>query len=172
MITAEEIIRKLDLAPLPYEGGFYRQTYRSLNQVSTVGDAGFKKIRQAGTAIYYLVTPDAFSAFHRVKSDEVFHFYGGDSVEMVQIDQDRKLSRIIFGKNILTENQQIAVPSNVWQAIRLQGSGLWALMGATVAPGFEFEDFELGNREAMLLEFPEYRKDILRFTRGTNKTIR
>ncbi|MBI4242506.1 MAG: cupin domain-containing protein [Planctomycetes bacterium] len=168
MVTAEEVIQKLDLKPLPYEGGFYRETYKS-NVQGLLSDSfgnGSKKPKQFSSAIYYMVTPDEFSSFHRLKSDEIFHFYAGDLIEMVQIDQNGNLTRILFGSNVLSGAiPQVLVPCGVWQAIRLQEGGRWALMGTTVSPAFEFEDFELGNRERMISEFPEHKEDILRFTR-------
>lgn len=165
MTTANEIIQKLDLKPLPDEGGFYRQTYRSGDQVLLVSGIENQK-KQVATAIYYLVTPESFSALHRLKSDEIFHFYLGDPIEMIQIDPSGGLTRIAFGSDVLNDQvPQILVPKGTWQALKLHEGGRWALMGTTVAPGFEFEDFELGNRKTMVLEFPEHKKDIWRFTK-------
>lgn len=149
-VSAKEMMQRLDLKPLPAEGGFYRETYRST----------------VSTAIYYLVTPDNFSVFHRIKSDEVFHFYAGDPVEMIQLEEKGTITRIILGTNILSGNiPQVVVPKGVWQALKLQTGGKWALMGTTVAPAFEFKDFELGERRKMLSEFPKHRESILKFTR-------
>src|SRR5690606_25816936 len=112
------------------------------------------------TAIYYLVIPESFSALHRVKSDEIFHFYGGDAVEMIQIDDHGKLERFEIGNDILGGQQpQVIVPSGVWQGVRLKQGGSWALMGTTVAPGFEFEDFEVGLRDQLIQNFPQHRDD-------------
>jgi predicted cupin superfamily sugar epimerase len=174
MIDAKEMIRRLDLKPLPEEGGYYRETYR--------GTAGRAPARQFGidsnsdrsisTGIYYLVVPESFSALHRVKSDEMFHFYSGDPVEMIQIDQNGKLERFILGADIVAGQQpQVVVPRGVWQALRLLDGGKWALMGTTVAPGFEFEDFEVGNRQAMIQQFPQHQSDITRFTREPNEKV-
>ena len=168
MPSAQEIIDKLDLTPLPEEGGYYRETYRSEGDklpARTFGidaDTG----RSISTAIYYMVTADSFSAIHRIKSDEVFHFYGGDPVEMIQFDDQGNLQRFILGNDILAgETPQVVVPKGVWQALRLVDGGSWALLGTTVAPGFEFEDFEIGTREQMTELFPHLRNDIQRFTR-------
>jgi predicted cupin superfamily sugar epimerase len=168
MIEAKELIAKLNLKPLPEEGGYYRETYRS--------DAGQLQARSFGiesdsnrcisTGIYYLVVPESFSALHRVKSDEMFHFYSGDSVEMIQIDENGKLERFTLGSAVFNgENPQVLVRRGVWQGLRLKPGGKWALMGTTVAPGFEFEDFEVGHREELINQFPQLRNDIIRFTR-------
>lgn len=163
MTTAKEIIEKLGLQPLPHEGGYYRETYKS-DETTKPCDSNLT--RSLSTAIYYLVTPDSFSALHRVKSDEMFHFYSGDAVEMIQITDDGKLSRITLGSDVLRgESPQVVVPKGVWQALRLKKGGRWALMGTTVSPGFEFEDFELGNREKMNGLFPRLEDDINGYTR-------
>lgn len=167
-MDAKEIIAKLDLKPLPEEGGYYRETYRS--------DAGLVPAQSFGidsdtnrcvsTGIYYLVVPESFSALHRVKSDEMFHFYSGDPVEMVQIDENGKLEMFNIGSNIANgETPQVIVRRGVWQGLRLKSGGKWALMGTTVAPGFEFEDFEVGLREEIIKQFPKHKNDIIRFTR-------
>jgi predicted cupin superfamily sugar epimerase len=168
MPSAQEIIEKLDLVPLPEEGGYYRETYRSEGEklpAKTFGiDAESK--RSISTAIYYLVSAESFSAIHRIKSDEVFHYYAGDPVEMIQFDDQGNLSRFILGNDILGgETPQVVVPKGVWQALRLVEGGQWALLGTTVAPGFEFEDFEVGTREKMTELFPHLSNDIQRFTR-------
>lgn len=167
MPTAEEIIKKLDLKPLPEEGGYYRETYRSEGDGLPAKDYGINADtnRSVSTAIYYLVTPDNFSSIHRVKSDEVFHFYAGDSVEMIQFDELGKLERFTLGDDVMSgELPQIVVPKHFWQALRLKEGGSWALFGTTVAPGFEFEDFEIGTRQEMLKQFPHLEADIIRFT--------
>lgn len=167
-MTAEEVIQKLDLKPLPEEGGYFRETYRSNIASLSPQLFGINSVnpRTISTAIYYLVVPDSFSALHKVKSDEIFHFYGGDPVEMVQIDDQGNLQRFTIGNDIVNgEQPQVVVPRGVWQALRLKSGGKWSLMGTTVAPGFEFEDFELGDRETMIREFPQHREDITNFSR-------
>jgi len=171
-MTAKEIIQKLDLRPLPEEGGYYRETYRSNAPTMPARSYGIEADtkRTVSTAIYYLVVPESFSALHRVKSDEIFHFYGGDPAEMIQIDEDGNLQRFILGNNIAAgQTPQVLVPRGSWQALRLKSGGDWALMGTTVAPGFEFEDFEVGDRESMLQLFPQHRDDIIRFSREPNE---
>lgn len=169
MRTAEEVIKVLDLKPLPDEGGYFRETYRSelIDAPATIFGIDSKEPRVISTAIYYLVTPNSFSALHRIQSDEVFHFYSGDPVEMIQIDDQGNLTRYLLGPDIFSgQSPQVVVRRGVWQGIRPKKGNSWSLMGTTVSPGFEFQDFELGDREEMIREFPQHKNDILRFTRG------
>jgi predicted cupin superfamily sugar epimerase len=152
MPTAQEIIARLQLIPLTIEGGYFRETYRaSLNLSAGALPADYSGGRNASTCIYYLLTPDTFSAIHRVKSDEIFHFYAGDVVEMLQLwpNSDAKVVKI---HNDLASGgePQLVVPAGVWQGCRLVRGGEWALMGCTVAPGFDYADFELAKRDDML----------------------
>jgi len=168
MDTKEDIIKKLGLLPLPGEGGYYRETYRSGATVDakSVGiDAEGR--RSVGTAIFYLVGPDEFSALHRLKTDELFHFYAGDPVEMLQISEDGTVKKVLLGPDVLSGHEpQVLVQAGVWQGTRLQGRGSWALLGTTMAPGFEFSDFELGARKALTARYPKLTADIERFTRS------
>lgn len=166
--TAEEVIKKLELQPLPDEGGYYRQTYKSdVGLPANIFGIRSDLMRHISTAIYFLETPDGFSALHRIKSDEVYHFYAGDPVEMIQIDDSGRLSRFELGSDILNnQSPQVLAPKGVWQASKLKAGGRWALMGTTVAPGFEFEDFELGDRDRMLQQFPQLGQYVLSYTRA------
>ncbi len=143
--TADDIIAALQLVPLPEEGGYFRETYRcQLTLAESALPADYQGDRNASTAIYYLVTPDEFSALHRLPSDEVFHFYAGDPVEMLQVAENVASQRIVIGSDILAGAQpQVVAPSNIWQGTRLVPGGTWALLGCTVAPGFDFRDFSL-----------------------------
>ena len=164
MISAQEIIKELNLEPLPEEGGFYRQTYRSQLKILKTSDPATE--RYAGTAIYFMLTPDSFSALHRLKFDEVYHFYSGDPVEMIQINDDGKLDRFLIGNNVVaSQAPQVVAPKGVWQASRLAEGGRWALMGATMAPGFENADFEMASSKALLQSYPEHADLILAFSR-------
>ncbi|PKP68174.1 MAG: hypothetical protein CVT83_06290, partial [Alphaproteobacteria bacterium HGW-Alphaproteobacteria-5] len=157
----EELIARLGLTKLPEEGGLYRETYRSAQEMRLPhGD------RACCTAIYYLVTPDEFSALHRVASDEIFHFYAGDAVEMFQLWDDGAAQTIRLGPDVLGgEFPQVVVPAGVWQGTRLAEGGAWALLGCTVSPGFELADFEAGRRQDLLDAFPALREPLLRYTR-------
>lgn len=164
--TAQEVIQKLDLKPLPDEGGYYRQTYKSDMEIpAKVFGFNSDSMRSISTAIYFLETPDSFSALHRIKCDEVYHFYAGDPVEMIQIDDSGALSRFVLGSDILNnQSPQVVAPKGKWQASKLKAGGRWALMGTTVAPGFEFEDFELGKRTRMLQKFPQLSRYVRSYT--------
>ena len=172
-MTANEVIKALNLKPHPGEGGYYRETYRSekVDAPATVFGIDSVNPRVISTAIYYLIVPNSFSALHRIKSDEVFHFYGGDPVEMIQIDERGKLTRFTLGPEILKgQTPQVVVRRGMWQGLRLLNGGEWALMGTTVSPGFEFEDFELGNRDKLTKIYPQHCNEILRFTHGGDET--
>jgi predicted cupin superfamily sugar epimerase len=147
--TAEDLIRLLDLKPLPREGGFYRETYRSTVRHSAA--------KSACTAMYYLLTPDTFSALHRLPTDEVFHFYVGDPVEMLLLESGKPATRITLGPDLVAGHQpQFVVPRGVWQGSRLKPGGAWALLGTTVAPGFDFTDYEGTDARELAAQFPEH----------------
>jgi predicted cupin superfamily sugar epimerase len=151
-----DVIAILGLEPHP-EGGWFAESYRS--RVRAGG-------RCAGTAIYYLITPDSFSTLHRVASDEIFHFYLGDPVEMLQFDGAGRVERCVLGTDLAAGMRpQVVVPAGTWQGSRLAEGGAFALLGATVAPGFEFADFELGERDELRVRFPHLAAAIGRFTR-------
>jgi len=139
-MTAEEIKALLKLEPHPVEGGWYRRTYTSAGTVEL--ERGF---RAQGTAIYYLLEKETFSEMHRVASDEIFHFYLGDPVEMLLLFPDGSSAVLTFGSDIQAGQQpQILVPAGVWQGERLVEGGKLALFGCTVTPGFDFADYESG----------------------------
>ena len=158
MLCAREIIELLHLQPLTIEGGYFRETYRPALTIpadSLPNEYGGD--RNVSTAIYYLLTPETFSAIHRVKSDEVFHFYAGDAVEMLQLWPDGRGEIIVIHNDLAAGLEpQVVVPAGVWQGCRLVPGGSWALMGCTVAPGFDYADFELGDRAALIAAYPQY----------------
>ena len=164
MISAQELIDKLNLEPLPEEGGFFRQTYKS--QLKILQSADPATVRHAGTAIYFMLTPESFSALHRLSYDEVYHFYSGDPVEMIQIGADGRMDRFVLGSDIVAgQCPQVVAPKGVWQASRLCEGGSWALMGATMTPGFDYADFEMAISAQLLESYPQHMPDILKFTR-------
>ncbi len=158
MPTADQIIERLKLVPLTIEGGYYRETYRAELTVPAgalpnyyVGE------RTVSTAIYYLLTPNTFSAIHIVKSDEVFHFYAGDAAEMLQLWPDGSAKVVIISNDLAAGHEpQHVVPAGVWQGCRLVRGGEWALMGCTVAPGFDYADFALGDRAQLIVSHPAH----------------
>src|SRR5262249_8421528 len=137
-----------NLAPHP-EGGYFRETFRAPLEVSTT-----KGPRAAHTAIYFLLPSGAFSAFHRVSSDEVWHYYDGDPLDLHLIDEAGTYSCVRLGRDIARgEVPQHVVPAGVWQAAAPHGE-LHTLCGCTVAPGFDFRDFEMPPRETLLAQVP------------------
>lgn len=166
-MNANEIIRKLRLIPHPKEGGFFLETYRSEESIpESVLSCRYERARSHSTAIYYLLTPDSFSEMHRLKSDEVFHFYCGDPVEMLQISPDATNRVIIIGNDVLEgEIPQVVVQKDVWQGCRLKDGGKFALMGCTVAPGFDYEDYESAERAELIAKHPQCADMIIKLTR-------
>jgi predicted cupin superfamily sugar epimerase len=165
-MTASDVIRLLDLEPLPGEGGYFRQTYRSARTEPAAhffpGRAGQRFL---ATAIYYLITPQEFSALHRLDQDELFHFLLGDPVEMLQIDPDGTASRLVMGPGLERgETPQARVPGLVWQGTRLRKGGRWALLGVVVVPGYDQADFQLASREDLGRQFPQHAEAIRSFT--------
>ena len=159
-------VEKLKLQPHP-EGGYYKETYRSTEEIN--GGALPKRFvgtRNYSTAIYFMLTDDNFSAFHRIQSDEVWHFYKGDGITVSVLHLDGRLEEIKLGSNIdKGEVFQAVVPAGTWFGSKLTDGGKWCLVGCTVAPGFDFEDFEMANRSLLLKEFPQHSNTIQTLTR-------
>ncbi len=155
MIDPQAVIRLLGLAPHPTEGGWYVETWRGSETLPPTALAECRqKARSVGTAIYYLLTADTVSALHRLSSDEIFHFYLGDPVEMIQLHPDKTSKRHILGTDLLARQRpQILVPAHSWQGARLVEGGRFALLGCTVAPGFEFTDYEHATDKDALIAF-------------------
>jgi uncharacterized protein len=156
----------LQLKPLPLEGGYFRETYRSADLLAAPSlPHRYGRDKSAGTAIYYLLSPDTFSAMHRLPTDEIFHFYLGDPVTMLQLGPDGgKLVNI--GNDIRAGQQpQVVVPRGIWQGSMLQPGGKVALMGTTMAPGFDFTDWEGCRCEELSRQYPAFAEMIRRLTR-------
>jgi predicted cupin superfamily sugar epimerase len=167
MLTARQIIDRLHLVPLTIEGGYFRETYRSaLSLPAEALPSGYGGDRNISTAIYYLLTPDTFSVIHGVKSDEVFHFYAGDPIEMLQLWPDGTGTTRTIGNDLAAGHEpQVIVPAGVWQGCRLEPGGEWALMGCTVAPGFEYTDYQAGDRGELTAAYPQFAELIASLTR-------
>ena len=147
-MTAERLIQLLDLTSHPEEGGFFRETYRSSTRFEP--GAPFAGARSVGTAIYYLLTWDTYSAMHRLPGDEVFHFYLGDPVEMLMLTPTGGSELVVLGQDLAAGMKlQHVVPGGTWQGSRLVAGGAWALLGATMAPGFEFADYVAGSADLL-----------------------
>jgi predicted cupin superfamily sugar epimerase len=163
-MTADEVKKLLGLAPHPREGGFYVRTYEAAEMVSL---SRYESERRTGTAIYYLLEPGTFSEMHRLKSDEVFHFYAGDAVEMLQLREGHAGRMVVIGNDLAAgERPQVMVGHGVWQGSRLREGGEWALLGCTVSPGFEFEDYEAGDRAELMGLWPEWAETIAELTKS------
>ena len=164
--TAQEIIEQLGLAPHPEEGGFFAETHRSAERlpVSLLAHR-YESPRSMSTAIYYLLTPQTFSHMHRLASEEIFHFYLGDPCEMLQLRPDNSGRSLILGHDMAAgQRPQVVVERGIWQGMRLLPGGEYALLGCTVAPGFEYEDYEHGQRSLLLPDYPEFAQEITRLT--------
>lgn len=169
MLTADQLIEFLHLSPLPLEGGYFRQTHRSEETIpGSALPARYGRAKTLGTAIYYLLTsdPDSFSALHRLPTDEVYHFYLGDPVEMLLLLPEGRSERVLLGHDLLSgQHVQHVVPRNVWQGSRLVDGGRFALMGTTMAPGFDEGDYAGGDRGELVRSYPAEADRIRRLTR-------
>jgi predicted cupin superfamily sugar epimerase len=167
-MTAEEIISLLKLKPHPKEGGFFAETYRAEEAIPQgVLPQRYPGPRAFGTCIYYLLTAATFSAMHRLQSDEIFHFYLGDPVEMLQLLPDGTGKTVVLGSDLRAGmHPQVIVPCGVWQGSRLVVGGKFALLGCTVAPGFDFADYEHGRRDDLVGNHPQFREKIVALTAG------
>lgn len=169
-MTTDEVIRRLDLVPLPGEGGYFRQTWQSDARLTAAALGPRYRVEKAcGTAIYYLVTDDAdgFSAMHRLPTDEVYHFYLGDSVEQILLHDDGRVNVVRLGPDLAAgEHVQHVAPRDTWQGTRLVPGGRWALLGTTMAPGFDVHDYEAGDRETLIARYPQEAARITALTRA------
>ena len=158
--TAAEVIRQLNLAPLPTEGGWFRRTAES--ELRVPGSA-----RRASSAILFLVTPEGFSALHRVDAVETWCFHAGDALEMLVLGAGRGESRLVtLGGDISAGHQlQWMVPAGAWQGTRLKPGGRWGLVSCVVAPEFEPGGFVLGDRAELTAAHPAFAAEIAALTR-------
>lgn len=151
MLDAKELIELLHLKPLVFEGGFYRQTYSS----------------ESGTAIYFLLTdePRSFSVLHTLPHDEIWHFYAGSPVDLLVLYTDGNGETRRLGNNLQEGSRpQIIVPAGVWQGARIVPGGKWALMGTTMAPGFNPDEFVRGRRKELVEKYPRFSRKIIDLT--------
>ncbi|CAD6543900.1 cupin domain-containing protein [Paraburkholderia metrosideri] len=149
----DELIRRFNLTPHP-EGGFFSETYRSAARV----DRGDLTARSASTAIYYLLCDGAHSAWHRIRSDEVWHFYAGEPLRVHVLAENGSLITHKLGNALTHANAvfQAVVPAGLWFAAECADPATFALVGCTVAPGFEFSEFELADVEALKGQYPQH----------------
>jgi len=157
---ARAVVQALGLSPHP-EGGYYRETFRA--SLALPAPQG---LRAASTAIYFLLPAGSFSALHRVRSDETWHHYDGDPVELYTIRDDGAAQVVRLGNDLARgDRPQVVVPAGMWQAAVPVGDR-FALCGCTVAPGFDFADFEMPSRAELVARFPESRELVERLTRA------
>ena len=160
-MTADQIKTLLKLQPHPIEGGFFRRTYTSAGSVDLPRGS-----RAIGTAIYYLLEPGTFSEMHVLDSDEIFHFYIGDPVEMLQLLPDGRSAVFTLGPDLAAgQHVQLVVPAGVWQGTRLVGDGRVALLGCSVTPGFDFADYRNAGAEELIAKWPQEAERIRELTR-------
>ena len=161
-MTADQIKSLLKLEPHPVEGGWFRRTYTSAGNVELP-----RGVRAQGTAIYYLLEAGTFSEMHVLASDEIFHFYLGDPVEMLQLYEDGRSSAVFtLGPDLAAgQHVQLMVPAGVWQGTRLVEGGKVALLGCTVTPGFDFADYVGGSYAELAAKWPAEAERIRKLTR-------
>lgn len=161
MKTRDYWIKTLGLEDHP-EGGYFKETYRSTEIVLNRNG----KKRAASTGIYFLITQEAFSAFHKIESDEMWHYHAGDALEVVMIHKNGEVEVLNVGPDIEKgQRLQAVVPAGCWFGSRVVEGGDYSLVGCTVAPGFDFEDFVLANRVELTNEFPQHADLIESLTR-------
>jgi hypothetical protein len=161
-MTADEIKLLLKLEPHPCEGGFFRETYVARERVELPRGS-----RSTGTAIYYLLEPGTFSEMHVLASDEVFHFYLGDPVEMLQLYPDGRSALFTLGPDLPAgQHVQLVVSAGVWQGARLVDGGKVALLGCTVTPGFDYTDYRGGSYAELADKWPTEAERIRKLTRS------
>jgi predicted cupin superfamily sugar epimerase len=166
MSIVQLLINQFELQPHP-EGGWYKQTYKSEEFIAASAlPSRFPGDRSFSTAIFFLLEKGNFSAFHRIKSDECWHFYSGDPLNIYIIHPDGKLETVLLGNNFEEGQQfQFTVPANCWFASRPAEKSGYCFVGCTVSPGFDFEDFELANGKELAAEYPGHRELIISLCR-------
>ncbi len=161
-MTADDVIRLLHLQPHPVEGGFFRETYRA---AAALPFPGYPAPRAVSTAIYYLLKPGHVSELHVLPGEEVFHFYLGAPVRMLQLWPDGSGKEVVLGPDLSAgEVPQLVVPGGLWQGTRLVGTAGFALLGCTVAPGFDYADYASASRAELTAKWPAFADEIARLT--------
>ncbi len=182
MIDAEFLIKKLNLRAHPYEGGYFKEIYRATDLVSytesllsnqTHSSIMSKKnfvtqTRPASTMIYYLLNKNQISPIHRVKNDEIWHFYLGSPLIMYILNEEQNPTIVKLGNNLKDDDESClnyAIKKNSWFCAEVYNKESFSLVGCTVSPGFDFEDFQLGNKTDLLLQYPQYTSIIEKFAK-------
>ncbi len=164
--NASYYINHLALQPHP-EGGYYKETYRAAENIPANSlPSRFTGNRSFSTSIYYLLQQGDYSAFHRIKSDECWHFYAGETLLIHVIEDDGTYNCVQLGSAIdKGETFQFVVPATAWFAAEPAGNSAFTLVGCTVAPGFDFKDFEMADKRSLLSAYPGYKEIINRLCR-------
>jgi uncharacterized protein len=167
MKKTDEIILNLRLTPHP-EGGYYRETYRSPDEIEQddLGDE-YNGRRSFSTCIYFLLTSDTFSAFHKIRQDEIWHFYDGSPLRLHMISEKGEYSDVIIGNDFgKGQTPQFVIPAGTWFAANVMNENDHTLLGCTVSPGFDFKDFTLAQRNELIKSFPQHTELITQLTRS------
>lgn len=169
MLTVDDLLKHYEFEPLPIEGGLFKQTYIAHEQIPQRAlPARYIHAKPFGVAILYLLTnePDSFSALHKLPTDEIYHFYLGDPVELLQLYPDGHSERIILGQDLLNgQRVQYVAPRDVWMGSRVVTGGQFALLGTTMAHGFTNDDYVGGERAALIQQYPQEADLITQLTR-------
>ena len=161
----KKLIRYLNLSPHP-EGGYFCENYRSDGIIDKAGlPPYYNENRNFSTAIYFLLPAGHVSHFHKVKTDEVWHFYGGGSLTLIQIFADGSRQDVQIGNQVFEgEHLQYVVPANCWFAAFPNPGVEYSLVGCSVSPGFDYKDFELGVKDNLAEMFPQHREVFLQYS--------
>lgn len=162
----KNIIEQLELLPHP-EGGYFKETYRSDIRIEQRALPGhYKSDRNCSTAIYFLLTSGNFSAFHKIKQDEIWHFYDGTPITLHIITEEGVYEKHLIGQELdIGQVPQFVVKGGDWFASEIEAADSFGLAGCTVSPGFDFEDFEMADRQDLIQLYPEHREVITKLTR-------
>lgn len=165
MDNVDYLIKVLGLQPHP-EGGYFKEFYRSSGEINSESlDSRYVGNRNYATSIYFLLTSDTFSAFHKINQDEIWHFYDGSPIKIHMISETGDYSNVIVGKNLKQgEKLQFVVPGGYWFAANVINNNDYSLVGCTVSPGFDFKDFQLADRNEFIAKFPKHKEVITNLT--------
>ena len=162
-MNATQLIAQLALTP-HQEGGHYRRTYQSQEAIS-LDSRPDNNPRHFSTAIYFLLQAGEFSAWHKLRSEEMWHHYEGESLKIHTINpENRAIETLLLGKLSNGGTPQLIIPRGLWFCAEVAGEHGFTLCGCTVTPGFDFVDFELPQQESLLDAFPEHANIIKRYT--------
>jgi uncharacterized protein len=163
--NAKQWIEVLGLVSHP-EGGWYREVYRNTGNIPAGALEGFTEERSICTSIYFLLEGNDFSAFHRIRSDEIWNFYDGSPTIISAISPEGVLIQYLLGRDIRNkESLQVVIPAGWWFASKVINPDSYVLAGCIVAPGFDFKDFELGRKAGLLEKYPQHSDLVEKLTR-------